>query len=465
MENSRQGVFLLKGRKMPIIPRYLPRYRAAVGAAHDAKRTAGLSLVPTQSSGRYMPNGRNAHGVNTMSVLSDAANQVSNVIEKAVDENHQALSMAANAKLMTALQDTKTAILSAAGENALHENFIALHQEAFKQKAHDILNTLPHAARKRSEIWPLGRDFEGTIARTATVHQQKQRAILEKTAFDTAIATHRDALTAAILENDAVSQIAAASSLGETRLARLRSLGHSESVAKDAARLDVNQAVMTSLSRYQAKLPLENIQTLQSALLPFLSDAGASMLQKIVDDKIQDEVAKSHAKHALNQFYAGKTKKAPDNAAITLAPAANGIIVQRLHAKNARNGVDKGAFIPVPGGKLTPKDLPQVLRHLNAAGIKAGGIRKGHEAVLNRVMNLSESLSQETGVPRDLLISLPIIESGLNPKAVSRKGAKGIAQFMDETVRQYNVNTADIASSMRGIAYYLRDLHQKNGIS
>ncbi|WP_432481759.1 transglycosylase SLT domain-containing protein [Moraxella sp. ZY200743] len=53
-------------------------------------------------------------------------------------------------------------------------------------------------------------------------------------------------------------------------------------------------------------------------------------------------------------------------------------------------------------------------------------------------------------------------ESNFNPNAQSSKGAKGIAQFLDGTAKQYGVDVNDVASSIDGQARYMRDLLKKS---
>lgn len=75
-----------------------------------------------------------------------------------------------------------------------------------------------------------------------------------------------------------------------------------------------------------------------------------------------------------------------------------------------------------------------------------------------------EEASRQYGVPADLLLGQLAAESKFNPVAVSGAGAKGIAQFMDETAKQYGVNQFDPKSSIMGQAKFMGELlKQFNG--
>lgn len=73
-------------------------------------------------------------------------------------------------------------------------------------------------------------------------------------------------------------------------------------------------------------------------------------------------------------------------------------------------------------------------------------------------VGLVNTAAEKYGVSADLLSKMIGQESGWNPDAVSNKGARGLAQFMPATAREYGVDVTDPASSIDGMARYMRDL-------
>ena len=61
------------------------------------------------------------------------------------------------------------------------------------------------------------------------------------------------------------------------------------------------------------------------------------------------------------------------------------------------------------------------------------------------------------GIPEDLFLRLVRQESGFNPKALSNKGAIGLAQLMPGTAKYLRVNPHDPKQNLEGGARYLRE--------
>ena len=87
----------------------------------------------------------------------------------------------------------------------------------------------------------------------------------------------------------------------------------------------------------------------------------------------------------------------------------------------------------------------------------------------NFYMPLFEKALETYGLPLELKY-LPIIESGLNPNAVSRVGASGLWQFMLQTGKQYGLKVNSLVDERRdpvkatyAAARYLKDLYDIYG--
>ena len=86
------------------------------------------------------------------------------------------------------------------------------------------------------------------------------------------------------------------------------------------------------------------------------------------------------------------------------------------------------------------------------------------EVSLSTLSTLIARAAVKNGVPSDFLLRLLKRESGLNPLAVSPKGALGIAQFMPGTAAERGLNDPfDPVQAIPKAAELLRDLRQRYG--
>ena len=71
-------------------------------------------------------------------------------------------------------------------------------------------------------------------------------------------------------------------------------------------------------------------------------------------------------------------------------------------------------------------------------------------------LDVARDAARRHRVPEDLFLRLVQQESGWNIKAISHKGAIGLAQLMPETARRLGVDPNDPAQNLEGGARYLR---------
>jgi len=75
----------------------------------------------------------------------------------------------------------------------------------------------------------------------------------------------------------------------------------------------------------------------------------------------------------------------------------------------------------------------------------------------------ARAAAQRHGIPEDLFLRLVQQESGFNPKAVSHKGATGLAQLMPGTAQGLGVDINDPVQNLDGGARYLKKMHARFG--
>ena len=72
-------------------------------------------------------------------------------------------------------------------------------------------------------------------------------------------------------------------------------------------------------------------------------------------------------------------------------------------------------------------------------------------------LDMAKDAARRHGIPQDLFLKLVQQESGWNPKALSHKGAIGLAQLMPGTARLLRVNPHDPYQNLEGGARYLAE--------
>jgi hypothetical protein len=78
-------------------------------------------------------------------------------------------------------------------------------------------------------------------------------------------------------------------------------------------------------------------------------------------------------------------------------------------------------------------------------------------------LEMARAAARAHNVPEDLFLRLVQQESGWNPRAVSHKGATGLAQLMPGTAQLLGVDIGNPKENLHGGARYLRMMYNKFG--
>jgi hypothetical protein len=134
---------------------------------------------------------------------------------------------------------------------------------------------------------------------------------------------------------------------------------------------------------------------------------------------------------------------------------------QRLHVTGYQLQGDKyhlqlgGGFVDVPAADVVTIEPEDTFAPLPAAPPPAAGPQPFFR-------DLVEAAAKRYNMDADLITSVIAVESNFDPKAVSRKNARGLMQLLPETAAQLGVkNIDDPAENIDGGTRYLRDLLQK----
>lgn len=107
--------------------------------------------------------------------------------------------------------------------------------------------------------------------------------------------------------------------------------------------------------------------------------------------------------------------------------------------------------------RLTPKGKATATAPTETTAPRYAGRYKGE------YLGIARAMASRHGIPEDLFLRLVQQESGWNPKAVSHKGATGLAQLMPGTAQKLGVDINDPHQNLEGGARYLKMMHQKFG--
>jgi soluble lytic murein transglycosylase-like protein len=132
---------------------------------------------------------------------------------------------------------------------------------------------------------------------------------------------------------------------------------------------------------------------------------------------------------------------------LTLAPPARGQIASYVD--------ENGKIVYV---NADPRPRPAGLRN-KAAGAHASATETSAAILPDRLERLVCEIAERHSLDPALLKAVVGVESGGNPRAISRKGALGLMQLVPTTAERFGVGNAfDPAQNLEGGASYLRQL-------
>ena len=136
---------------------------------------------------------------------------------------------------------------------------------------------------------------------------------------------------------------------------------------------------------------------------------------------------------------------------------ANGL----LSSGSGLSAYDRDLIRKPVRGRL--KNAPRIPSHKVEEPVRLGvkieayvpGVLSSAPEPKSAYLGAAKAAASRHGVPVDLFLKLITQESNWNPRAVSHKGAMGLAQLMPATARRLGVNPRDPRQNLEGGARYL----------
>jgi membrane-bound lytic murein transglycosylase D len=202
---------------------------------------------------------------------------------------------------------------------------------------------------------------------------------------------------------------------------------------------------------HQRVLQMNNTSAIKKDINIYLPDS--------LDDKNLDKEVSDNLDSLLNTWYVKNAFKVDSLKSASRPISSNSVLNDSIYISRLRN---LDSFIPLPFNQ-TVKNL------IGFYTQKRPGLVSLMMGLANYYFPLFEEVLSKYNLPLELKY-LPVIESALNPKAISRVKASGLWQFMFGTAKLYNLEISsfvderfDPIKSTEAAARYLSELYSIYG--
>jgi membrane-bound lytic murein transglycosylase D len=202
---------------------------------------------------------------------------------------------------------------------------------------------------------------------------------------------------------------------------------------------------------HQRVLQMNNPSAIKKDINIYLPDS--------LDDKNLDKEVSDNLDSLLNTWYVKNAFKVDSLKSASRPISSNSVLNDSIYISRLRN---LDSFIPLPFNQ-TVKNL------IGFYTQKRPGLVSLMMGLANYYFPLFEEVLSKYNLPLELKY-LPVIESALNPKAISRVKASGLWQFMFGTAKLYNLEISsfvderfDPIKSTEAAARYLSELYSIYG--
>ena len=445
---------------MPVIP----EYKRQVTETKPLKIPSNNIKLPAE-----------AFGANAMASVGAAAYKTATEV---ITREEEALADAAIASAATQYRASLESMKSVRGTQALNPEFENTQMEAMLGGMRAIRDKLPTiGAQNRFNEWVTRTALPDQFRFGIQSHVRAQTQQIEKQAFDAQINLHESELVAT---DDPMQALTKLEEISRATIQYGRKNGQADIDIKNAlaakALTIANQKLMSAYNRSSA----DQLQGMAYAFRPFLSEDGAGVLQRIVDDKRKEDGQAAMSAQAMQYLVNGARQQQATLEAqnVQYTGGATGIgkttINTGIREESASDGgpvirLWNGNSISFKDITVTPESFSNTIMAMSRATRDNGFVLPTGAGNMKHVLpHLAyiDSLEKKYNLPRGLLLALALVESGWNPNAVGPETkygrAAGIAQFIPSTAKDYGLtDRTNVRESFRAMAEYIATLNSK----